>query len=173
MKPIIWLFIEGDADEKFFNKIIKPKFEKVYQVIPYKYSRETIENFKNLIERCCEKKEKFIITCDLDESPCRFKRKIEICKKADYLAQYTDVVIIINEIESWYLAGLPEKFFKKLEIKDKIVTTNSLTKEQFKKLKPPMFHSEINFMNFILERYDSTTACKKNASFEEFYNSIK
>ncbi|MHC4361138.1 MAG: hypothetical protein ACYSTN_10185, partial [Planctomycetota bacterium] len=82
-----------------------------------------------------------------------------------------NVIVIVKEIESWYLAGLDSKNCKKLGIKV-FRKTDNITKEQFDKLRPRKFNSRIDFMIEILKRFSMETAKRKNKSFDYFIAKI-
>ena len=82
------------------------------------------------------------------------------------------IVIVIKEIESWYLAGLDEKQCKELGIKS-FQETNDITKEQFNSVIPTKYDSRIDFMAEILKRFSIETAKSKNNSFQYFIEKLQ
>jgi hypothetical protein len=80
------------------------------------------------------------------------------------------MIIVVKEIESWYLAGLDEKACRELRIRC-FDNTDSITKEDFKHIYSNSIHSrrpEIDFYLNIIENYDIDTAKKKNTTFRYF-----
>jgi len=77
------------------------------------------------------------------------------------------IVVVIREIESWYLAGLDNINSQKLRISSRN-TTDDLTKEQFNHLIPKGFDSRIVFMSEIMKYFSIETAKQKNRSFSYF-----
>ncbi|MGB9878320.1 MAG: hypothetical protein ACPLPS_11195, partial [bacterium] len=62
------------------------------------------------------------------------------------------ILIVVKEIESWYLAGLCDSNRKKLRIKHS-PTTDDLTKEKFNALIPKKFVSRRSFMQALLDTF--------------------
>ena len=111
----------------------------------------------------------YIFIADIDNSPCKTAKKEELRRKIPNLEQ-NKVIIVVKEIESWYLAGLDEKACKKLRI-ECFDNTDSITKENFKHIYSNSIHSrrpEIDFYLNIIENYDIDTAKRKNRTFEHF-----
>ena len=167
----IVVFIEGNDDERFLNRVVKPELEKKYSVVvPYKYSNKTnkkINSFLNTIK--CLGFSDYIFLIDMDSSPCvSFKKNKLITKKN---VETEKIVVVIKEIESWYIAGLNESISQKLGIPS-YDNTNNFDKEQFDKMKPKKFDSRIDFMQEILNYFQIKTAKKKNNSFKYFFAKI-
>ena len=81
----------------------------------------------------------------------------------------TKIIVVVKEIESWYLAGLDENTSKKLGIRKKIGTIDNITKEHFNQLIPGTM-PRIEFMRKILENYDVEIAKERCGSFGYFLN---
>lgn len=77
------------------------------------------------------------------------------------------IIVVIKEIESWYLAGLDDANSRKLGIHFSGCTDN-VTKEQFNSLIPKKFDSRIDFMSEVLKRFSLEMAKQKNKSFKGF-----
>lgn len=168
----IIVFIEGNDDERFFKRIIKPELEKKHKrAIPFKCSckkKIKINNYLKAIR--CMGYSDYIFLTDINSAPCIS------AKKESKLSKYTNIdknkiVIVIKEIESWYIAGLNVKNSEKLGIRF-CNDTNNLDKEQFNKLIPKKFDSRIDFMQEILNSFQIRTAKKKNKSCEYFFDKI-
>jgi hypothetical protein len=108
----------------------------------------------------------YIYTRDFNNSVCVTRKKQKILKKNSFLKEKA-ILIIIREIESWYLAGLCQKDLSRFKIK-KIEKTNDLFKEAFDKCIPKRFTSRIDFMNEILKCFSIKEASRKNESFLYF-----
>ena len=111
----------------------------------------------------------YICVGDIDDVPCVTSKKERITDDFDEKITKDKIIIVIKEIESWYLAGLDEKASKKLHIRKKIETTDNVIKEHFNQLIPKKM-SRIEFMRKILENYDVGVAEGKNRSFGYFLN---
>ena len=93
-------------------------------------------------------------------------------KKADIVARFPgirqeNIVIVENEIEAWYLAGLQRESCERLGIPH-LSSTDGVTKEQFNGLIPTRFRSRTDFMLEVLKLFSIPTAVSKNRSFRYF-----
>jgi len=77
------------------------------------------------------------------------------------------IVVVVKEIESWYLAGIKETLARRIHIPN-LMSTDDLTKEAFNALIPYEFDSRIDFMFEILKEFSTDTAQQKNRSFRFF-----
>lgn len=173
MKPLAFILIEGDEDERFFKKIIEPILKKKYfNIVYYQYSHETNLNFQNMIKTCIKNHFDHYLFGDINTCSIICERKEQLYIKSDHNIDFTKTIIIIKEIESWYLAGLSDKDLNDFNIKEEINNTDDMTKEKFINLKPINLPSAILFMQIILNKYNINIAIKKNKSFNFFYSLI-
>ena len=77
------------------------------------------------------------------------------------------IIVVIKEIESWYLAGLDNEVCRQLKINN-FADTDNVTKEKFNALIPKKFTSRIDFMLEILKNFSIEIAKQKNNSFRYF-----
>jgi predicted solute-binding protein len=81
------------------------------------------------------------------------------------------MIIVVAEIESWYIAGLKKE--KAIEWKiEEIEKTELVTKEVFNQLYFKRFNSRLDFMQEILKEYDYELAKERNASFNYFFTTF-
>ena len=78
-----------------------------------------------------------------------------------------NLIIVVKEIEGWYLAGLDDESCEELGLRP-FRSTDDITKEHFNNLIPNKFDSRIDFMIEILKRFSFETAKQKNKSFSYF-----
>jgi hypothetical protein len=80
-----------------------------------------------------------------------------------------NIMIVIKEIESWYLAGLDKGACKRLGIAE-FKNTEKVTKQRFDSLwrRSKSFNSDVNFIREIFNSFDIETAKRKNESFRYF-----
>lgn len=168
------VFIEGNDDDRFFEKIIEPrimraKFSKLtrypYAQRPDKQVNAYLKNLKSGAQEYYE----YIFVADKDEHP-----NAEDCKRS-ILERYPDadparIFMVCAEIESWYFAGLTQDRLRELGIHaDGTNTTDELTKEMFNALIPTRYKdSRILFLIEILACYNISHARVRNISFDEF-----
>jgi hypothetical protein len=166
----LYIFVEGDRDEDFFERIAKPRLVDRYnKIIIIKYAQKRIEYINSYIRSILSMNADYIFIADIDNSPCKTAKKEELRRKIPNLEQ-NKIIIVVKEIESWYLAGLDEKACKKLRIRC-FDNTDSITKQNFKHIYSNSIHSrrpEIDFYLNIIENYSIDIAKRKNRTFRYF-----
>ena len=168
----LWILIEGNDEKRFFERI-KRFFEEKYDFVQtWKYAQEPtkrVENFLNSIERMSSD---YFFLKDINDSPCVTDIKEKIGKKYRRRIKPERIIIVIKEIESWYLAGLDKKSLKEIGTKT-LNNTDEMTKEQFNSLMPKKYDYRIDFMAEVLKRFSIETAKRKNKSFDYFIKKIQ
>jgi len=168
----IFIFIEGDKDEIFFSKIIKPLFEKRYSYVRlWKYAEVSKAKIHSFIESIRAMDADYIFVTDINNSPCVTAKKKKI-KKMIKNIDIDRIVVVRKEIEGWCLAGLENSLCNRLRAPFK-KDTNDLTKEEFNNLIPKKFDSEIDFIIEILKSFSIETAEERNTSFGYFINKYR
>lgn len=163
----LFIFIEGDDDERFFRRIIKPVYEEKYaSVMLWKYAKMKKDKVINFLKSVKSMNADYIFTTDINLAPCISGRKQEMQNKFNGLDE-DRIVVVIKEIESWYLAGLSDNFLRQFKISFYSGTDN-ITKEQFYNYIPRKFDSRISFMVEILDHFSIEIATQKNRSFKYF-----
>ena len=165
---LLFILIEGDDDESFFESVVEPFLQERYSAIKFwQYAEENKKRKVNFIKSINSMKANYICIGDIDEVLCVTSKKERIMDDFDEKITKNKIIIVIKEIESWYLAGLDEKVSKELGIRKKIETTDNIIKEHFNQLIPKKMPRSV-FMRKILENYDVEVAEGKNRSFEYF-----
>jgi hypothetical protein len=162
----LFFLVEGNDDERFIQKIIKPILEEKYDIKILKYSQQGKEKVDNFLKNIKKMGAEYIFIVDINSALCVTSKKQEIQNKFKNI-DIDRIIVVIKEIEGWYLAGLDAKSCKKLNIRC-YETTDNISKEQFNNLIPKKFDSRIDFMAEILKRYSIETAKLKNKSFKYF-----
>jgi len=116
-------------------------------------------------------KSTYIFFTDFDYSHCITEKKNRIKATLKHIDE-NSIIVVVAEIESWFLAGFDENKIKKLNIKP-YQNTDSITKEQFNKLIPRKINSRIIFIEEILESFSCNLAMTKNISFKYFMGKYK
>lgn len=167
----LYIFVEGDDDERFFREILLPRLRKKYdgvRIIKYAQKPKKFEYVEKFIKSIQSMRCDYIYVTDINNSPCVTGKKEEICENLRNINS-SRIVVIIKEIECWYLAGLDRNSAKKLGIKKVHNTTDTITKESFDNLMPAeKFDSRIDFMREILKNFSFNVALRKNKSFKYF-----
>lgn len=160
----LFIWVEGPDDVRFFETIMEPKLLKKYNSVETRsYATLKKEKIDNFIKSIKAMDAEYIFVIDIDNSPCVTAKKQETQNKYKNIDEER-IVVVIKEIEGWYLAGLDDKGAKKLKIK-LLSDTGNLTKEQFNSSIPTKFDSRIDFMLEILKNFSIEMAKQKNMSF--------
>jgi len=162
----LFLLVEGNDDERFFERVIKPRLEEKHdRVVLWKYAQVKNTKIDNFLKSIKAMGGGYIYIGDINRAPCVSGKKQEIQNKFKNI-KIDRIIVVIKEIESWYLAGLDDTRSKELKIRI-FNTTDDVTKEQFNDLSNRV-DSKIDFMLEILKRFSIETAREKNKSFRYF-----
>ena len=163
----LYIFVEGNDDERFFSKILPFILKEKYNVIKIiKYAQMKKEKVCAFIKSIKAMKSFYIFVTDINNSPCITAKKEKTINEYRNLDS-NNIIVVVKEIESWYLAGLDSKACDKLGIDD-LRDTEHVTKEKFDSLIPDRFTSRIDFMLEILRNFSVEIAIQKNSSFRYF-----
>lgn len=170
----LFIFVEGDDDERFFDRVIRPLYKQIYDNIQlWKYSQQKFKKtngFLNSINSITHAD--YIFVADLDDFPCVTAKKERITSQFEKLSE-DRILVVCREIESWYLAGLNDDSRREIKIQRRFNKTDSISKEQFDRMMPKKFVSRIDFMQEIMKLFDRETALSKNTSFKYFMRKYK
>lgn len=126
---LLYCLVEGNDDERFFQNIIKP-LAKNCEIITWKHAREKNKKIDNFIKSISAMGAEYVFVVDINSSPCASHKKQLLCRKLKHLKD-DNIMVVKQEIESWYFAGLDTdviKITKKMFITVlKVLTKNSLT----------------------------------------------
>lgn len=160
--------MEGDDDERFFDRVIKPMYERIYDHVQFwKYSQAKRKTVNNFLQSITKMPAEYLFVSDLDESPCVTAKKARLASEFEKLSK-DRILIVCKEIESWYLAGLNDEGCRQIRIQKRFGNTDRISKEQFNGMMPKKFVSRIDFMQEIMKVFDRETALAKNTSFGYF-----
>lgn len=166
---MLYVWVEGEKDLRFCEGVITPLLENKYdyvQILRLKKKEMKKEKVDSYLRSIISMGADYVLLGDIDDHPDEEDKKQELVrtyKKVDK----RKIVVVVKEIESWYLAGLDKENSKKLRI-PYLDNTDHITKEQFNNMRPSNFDSEIDFMVEIIKRFSIETAVKKNKSFKDF-----
>lgn len=162
--------MEGGSDARFFESVLKSLLGRKYdRVVIRTYASMKRDKFSALLYAIRDMGADYLVIADYDCYPC-------VTSKKEWLHQHIKGLdpgrtrIVIEEIESWYAAGLDEQGLAQLGMPDTAGTagTDRMTKEQFNDMVPQKYDSRIDFMMEILKIYSLETARRKNRSFDYF-----
>ena len=165
----LYIWVEGVHDTRFFRRVVQPLIGNLYdwmEVIQYaeeekRWKRSYLHSIRSIPDAS------YIYVTDLNSSAaCVTAKKADVRDRLSRV-QANRIAVVVPEIEGWYLAGLNAEHSARLGI-DEPGSTDQITKEDFKELRPRGFDSNREFMLAILDCYSVETARAKNASFDYF-----
>jgi hypothetical protein len=163
----LFLFVEGNDDRRFFSRIVVPLFEGKYASVEViSYASMKTEKVCRFVRSIRDMGYDFLLFADIDEVR-NVKGKKALLRERFCTLTDDRIVVIIKEIESWYLAGLDDHAQKRLHLRNYRVTDH-ITKEIFNAMIPREYTSRIAFMVEVLNRYSLHEAEERNRSFSYF-----
>lgn len=167
------IFVEGDDDSRFFENVIKPMLEgKDISVDIQEWSqkdRASIKKFIRSIKNFEDYSWDYIFTSDIDCFGSE-EQKIRVLIET-FDIEHDKVVIVIKEIEGWYLAGLTEGSAREVGLnvpRFREINPDTVIKEHFVSLMPKNFIAKRSFYSEILKHFDHETAIARNGSYQHF-----
>jgi len=171
----LFIFVEGLNDEDFFKKIIIPLFGQTYDnIITIKYSQKLNKWKRNFLKSIISMNADYIYVSDINQEPCVTAKKQQIETQLGNI-NTNKIIIVIKEIESWYIALVTDKNSKSIGLEPSKMT-DDMTKEEFNKLIPAKFDSRVDFMSEILKftsHPELSIAMQKNKSLKYFIEKYK
>ena len=165
---LLYILVEGVDDERFFSQIVKPLLEGSYDTVKiFSYAQKTKKKVKDFLRSIRKQGAQFLIVADIDENRCVTQKKKGIVRQFGRIPNQ-NMVVVIKEIESWYLAGIDADNARKLNIRIP-GSTDQISKDDFDRLIPRTFDSRIDFMIELLKCYSLRVAKHKNESFKYFH----
>lgn len=151
---MLYAFIEGPDDERFFNWLFKNKGLEYKPILYARKKQKDINKYISSINAMPDSE--YILIADADSKGVEEKKNI--VNERYYRSSKDNIYIVQNEIESWFLAGLNIVQSQKLKVKN-LANTDKITKEDFIGLFKG--ESKVEVMQRILEIYDVETAIEK------------
>lgn len=161
----LYIFVEGQDDKDFFEYVIVPRLHNVFydDIRVLEYATKDNNYLKRMLASISSMGADYWFTHDLDSSPCITNRK-EILMQKHPFVQPDRILIVLQEIESWYAAGHTHDTANQLRVTHLSITTN-MTKEEFNRWIPPSCTSRKTFMIELLQHFSLEEAVSKNPSF--------
>ncbi len=161
----LYLFVEGDDDERFASTVISPRLSNRFDWIgTFQYAQERPAKVSAHIRSIKSMGAEYFFLADINSCPCFPERRQDLLKRFTEL-EGGRVIIVLKEVEGWYLAGVPDN--NQWGVRVPADTTN-ITKEQFDATLPKPFDSRIAYMVEILKLLEIDTAAARNSSFYYF-----
>lgn len=158
------LFVEGDDDLRFLERVIKPLLTERYELVRIQRTSQLVpkEICKILLTLKASGWD-YLFISDKDEHPCKTKKRQNVVGKWTAV-QIDKVVIVDSEIESWYVAGADSMVA--LEIGFTLPRkTESFTKENLSRCTNKRYPTATDIKLKLLENYSVLTAKERSASF--------
>jgi hypothetical protein len=165
MQRLMWIFVEGETDRGFADTVLLPILRKRYDYVDtWEYAQKPPEKTAEFLRALKSMKADCLFLADIDDSPCVTARKNRLVMRFRQALNPADAIVVIREIESWYLAGVDDRACREFGVQG-LSRTDDLTKEQFQHMIPKRFHdSVVDFMREILEGFRIELARGKNRS---------
>jgi hypothetical protein len=174
---VIYCLVEGESDAQFLdylnNFCATHGGEVVLRSIPYA-NRGHLEFVKKKVKSLRHSKVKFLLLKDLDSAPCLVDKVTAIVGEINDLTP-KDVVIVVKQIESWFLAGVQDTdpLFQWCtpSQRSKLASPETVDKNFFLTLvkrKKDLFSNEVLLRAYCLENYDINTALNRSPSLKRF-----
>ena len=162
----LWLLVEGNDDERYAKSVLIPTFEAVYDHVGiWQYSQETIAKRANFLKSIHAMQADYLWFSDIDHFPCVSSCKDFVIGQVSALSA-DRIVVVVKEIEAWYMAGLNESKSQEMEL-NYPDQSDHITKEMFdESIGGPHLHTQT--MIEILRDYDRDIARQKSISFDYF-----
>ena len=169
----LWIFVEGYYDTRFIDTVIRPGIADQYdliRIVEYASMKKgKLYDYLHSVE--ATPNSDYLFLKDINSAPCITRKRQIIHLNFDQRINVDRTIIVVKEIESWYLAGIDEDACNTMGIKH-FPVTDSVTKEDFDSLIPHKFNSRDDFMIEILKQYSIEIARQKNQSFAYLMNKI-
>jgi hypothetical protein len=169
----IWVLVEGGKDSRFVRGVLRPILEGEYDFVEtWEYAERAPERIMDFLRSMRAMKADYLFLGDINSSPCVTAKKEAIKNKYQQGVELAKTIVVLREIESWYLAGVDDKDCREFGIPI-IRHTENVTKEQFENLVPARFGSVVDFMDEILNRFHIDAAKGRNRSFSYLMDKLE
>ncbi|WP_066971718.1 hypothetical protein [Methanobrevibacter filiformis] len=167
----LYIFVEDNNDKRFFERIKGIISEctgiKTIFIVPHVQKPDKLINgYISKAKKTPNNTYLFVSDRDSNHFPCMTKIKDKLSNKYKSL-DIEKIVIVEEEIESWYFSGLKKKsLLNNCEDLD-----YNCSKEEFDNAIPEHYE-KIDFLNEILKYFDSKLAINNNNSFNYFIQKL-
>jgi len=168
----LFIFVEGQDDKLFFEKIILPIFNKKNITVSLRmYANDKHQEFAQFIRSIKQMNIDYLLVTDKNsEKICITAKKENLQKCYENEVETDKIIVVVKEIESWYLSGLIEEHAKKLDLPI-LENTENVGKKKFDEYRRNCkLPNRKHLMKEILKYFSIETAKQKNVSFKYFAN---
>ncbi len=162
---LITLFVEGEEDRIFAERILKPRLQARYDYVQIHTHANTPDNdLKRHFSSLKRMGSDYLFVVDYDTGPCFSAIRSEYAERYTPHLPESQVLAARRMIEAWYTAGVPDKNPFKAHIPH---TTEDIDKQAFIKLFGNQAKSRTErreLLQQILELYDWELALQRSQS---------
>jgi hypothetical protein len=167
------ILVEGDQDDSFVQKVVKPWLlnkGKYNNVETFAYANRKKEITENYVKTIKEKQEDILCLTDSTHASCISGRIDDLINNGIGTFERKAIIVVVKEIESWYLAGVDNQCCRRIHI-PYFERTEQIKKEEFHSIiakskykpKPACRLEMLKYFNIVL-------ASQRNISFYRFYS---
>lgn len=173
---LLYVLCEGDDDQQFIERVVEPRLSYAdHEVKYFQYAEYSAKEVRRLIRsidgmRSDGLEADYLFFRDFDRAPCKQLHFEEIDRQYDELISRDRTFLVVQMIESWYVAGL-EKQHPLSTLGNAPPQTNDLIKQDFENLMDENAN-RTNVLQEILKHFDLDRARYKNRSFEYFCSHV-
>ena len=120
----------------------------------------------NFLVNITQNHDEYLLVADLNSPSCITSKKQELLEIYPPLER-PKIIIVVKEIESWYLAGLSDANYRKLGITPVLANTDNVGKQKFQEYMSKKFDLT-EFKIELLKYFSIAIAKQKNSSFSYF-----
>lgn len=165
----LFVFVEGKEDLLFVKKVLHNLFIKhSINIIPIPYQKTRNHEIKKLIKTAKDNQD-YVLLSDLDSHtyPCITSRKDKRIKELDDEITSDKIIIVVEELESWCLAGIDTRID---EYSDFVIpeSTDDITKEDFDEILSNTSFNKNKLFNYLSFNFNVDLAIVRNESFKYF-----
>jgi hypothetical protein len=173
---LLYVLCEGDDDERFFDRVVQPRLSYSDREVKYfQYAECPHEDVRNLLHSILDMRADgidadYLFLRDYDRAPCKAFRFDEIDRAYDELVARDRTFLVVQMIESWYVAGLANQHALPM-LDDAPSQTDDLLKRDVETMRAEDA-DRVDVLQEILKHFDIERARYKNDSFEYFCSSV-
>jgi len=173
---LLYVLCEGDDDERFFERVVQPRLSYAdHEVKYFQYAEYPAKEVRNLIRSVNGMRSDgidadYLFLRDFDQAPCKASLFDEIDRAYDELVARDRTFLVVQMIESWYVAGLENQHPVSM-LDDAPPQTDNLGKQDLENMMAEDA-DRLDVLQEILKHFDVDRARYKNNSFEYFCSAV-
>lgn len=170
--PSLYLLVEGPDDQRFFqSEIIDRTIKQLYRTVHViTWTNEPRDDLVNLVSGIIRNEGHYIFLLDKDSAFVCLEAVRQYALQRCPNINSSRILIVIREIESWYLAGIDSSLATRFDLSIP-ADTSDLAKSRLEQVARTLkFASPADFMVEILKTFSITNARGRNASFDRLLN---